>query len=1074
MGNMITIKDVSLAKITRPGATGLFRRKRLFRLLDQGRENPIVLVYGPPGSGKTSLVSSYLDARQLPCLWYRIDEADADLATFFYYMGIAAKKATPRKRKPLPLFTPEYLQGISTFTLRYFENLLGRLKAPYILVFDNFHCVPVGSQFHEVIGDGLSTIPDGINVILISRHDLPPALTKFHSNGLIGMLGWNELRLNWEETRGIVPLKAQGVRSKDVIRRLHLAADGWVAGLVLILEGIKRGIEPRSLGRLTPEEIIDYFGSELFDKTDKEIQDFLLKTAFLPKITVKIAEKLTGLPNAGSILSTLNRNNNFTQKYYSEEPVYQYHQLFREFLLVRAKESYSSAVLSDLQHRAAFLLEEAGQIKDAAILFRDAGDLEATIQLTKKQAPSMIDQGRYRSLGEWLDSLPGDLVKDDPWLLYWKGTSRFPFDPPLAQPYLEQAFEKFRVLGNLPGALLAWSGVVYSIIYGFEDYSPLDRWIQLFPELPENPEKIIPPEVWIHVVSSMFTALTNRRPVHLETEKWIKHAESVAQGPGVPVAKAQILLRLVHCYLVIGDFEQSSVNVRLLQHLTQSKDALPFVIILTRLAEAMQYGLTGDHERCLEAVSEGLKTSERTGIFLLNYVLLVHGVSSCQDVGDHEVGRSMLEKIASSWDHLRPFEKGLYQFVQARQFLLRSELVAAATQVELALRTNVDVGAHHAICLTYLLAAQVIHRTGKHREAWGYLHEAFLIAERLKSKVFEYYGLMIEAHFHFEQGDEASGLVSLRKALAIGKEWGFLNTFVDQPAVTTRLCAKALEQDIEVPYVQDIIRKRRLIPEKPPLHLENWPWPLKIFTLGRFGLLKDGKPIQFSKKAQEKPLSLLRVLIALGGREAKEEDIAHFLWSEAEGDLAQHSFEMTLHRLRTLIGYPDAFQLRDGRLTMEKRCWWVDVWAFERLLGEADGKRKEGFTKKAAELTQKAIEMYKGPFLAGEMEQPFVISFRERLRSKFSRNVSWLGSYWEGTKRWEKALECYQRGLEMDDLAEELYRRLMLCHQRLGQKVEALSVYKRCEKILKDTLGIEPSPETQALHKTISSPDRGA
>jgi DNA-binding SARP family transcriptional activator len=40
--------------------------------------------------------------------------------------------------------------------------------------------------------------------------------------------------------------------------------------------------------------------------------------------------------------------------------------------------------------------------------------------------------------------------------------------------------------------------------------------------------------------------------------------------------------------------------------------------------------------------------------------------------------------------------------------------------------------------------------------------------------------------------------------------------------------------------------------------------------------------------------------------------------------------------------------------------------------------------------------------------------------------------------------------------------------------VEALSAYKRCEKILKDTLGIEPSPETQALHKTISSPDRGA
>ena len=192
-----------------------------------------------------------------------------------------------------------------------------------------------------MISDGLSAIPDGINAILISRYDLPPALTKLHANGLMGMLGWDELRLTLQETGKIVPLKAQEIRSKDVIGRLHLAADGWVAGLVLILEGIKRGIEPRSLGRLTPEEILNYFGSELFDKTNKEIQDFLLKTAFLPKITVRMAEKLTGLPNADSILSTLNRNNNFTQKHYSEEPVYQYHQLFREFLLVRAKETYS-------------------------------------------------------------------------------------------------------------------------------------------------------------------------------------------------------------------------------------------------------------------------------------------------------------------------------------------------------------------------------------------------------------------------------------------------------------------------------------------------------------------------------------------------------------------------------------------------------------------------------------------------------------------------------------------------------------------------------------------------------------
>lgn len=1077
MGNVTTTKDIPLAKITRPGATRLFPRKRLFRLLDQGRKNPIVLVYGPPGSGKTSLVSSYLGARQLPCLWYRIDEGDADLATFFYYMGIVARKATPRKRKPLPLFTLEYLQGISTFTLRYFENLLSRLKAPYILVFDNFHCVPVESQFHEVIGNGLSTIPDGINVILISRHELPPALTKLQATGKIGMLGWDELRLNLEETGGIVPLKAQEIRSKDVIRRLHLAADGWVAGLVLILEGFKRGIEPGLLGRLTPEEILNYFGSELFNKTDKEIQDFLLKTALLPKITVRMAEKLTGLPNADSILSTLSRNNNFTQKHYSEEPVYQYHQLFREFLLVRAKETYSSAVLSDLQHRAAILLEEAGQIEDAAILFRDAGDWEAMIQLITKQAPLMISQGRYRPLEEWLDSLPNDLVENDPWLLYWKGTSRVPFDPSLAQPYFEQAFEKFRVRGNLPGALLAWSGVVYSIIYRFEEYSPLDRWIQLFPELPENPEKVIPREVWTHVVSSMFTALTYRHPAHSETEKWIKNAESIMQGPGDPVAKAQILLQLVHYYLVIGDYEQSSVNIRLLQHLTQSKEALPFVIIMMRLAEAMHYGLTGDHERCLEAVSEGLKTSERTGILLLNYVLLVHGASSWQNLGDHEAAQSMLEKIASSMDHLRPFEKGLYQTIRARQFLLRSELSAAATQGELALRTFLAVGAYDGICLTYLLAAQVIHRTGKHREAWGYLHEAFLIAESMKSKVFKYYGLMIEAHFHFEQGNETSGFVSLRKALIIGKEWGFLNTYIDQPAVTVRLCIKALEEGIEVPYVQEIIRKRRLNPEKLPLHLENWPWPLKIYTLGNFELLKDDKPLQFSQKIQKKPLLMLKAMIAQGGKDVKEERLSDMLWPEADGDQAYSAFTTTLSRLRRLIDNEKTINYHEGKATIDPRYCWVDAWSFERIFekieteskrtGE-DETRGHGEDEKVLRLIEKAIIIYQGHFLADESEEFWTTSYRERLRNKYLLLIIRFGDYLQKTEQWEKAVENYQRALEVDNLAEEFYQHLMICYRHLGQNAKAIEIYKRCRKMLTGVLGIEPSPKTKAIHKTLT------
>lgn len=113
-------RNATIAKITRPKIEEIFPRERLFKFLDDGCKRPLTWVSAPAGSGKTTLAANWLDARKLPCLWYSVDAGDADIASFFYYMGLAAKKAAPRYKKPLPLLTPEYLMGLSTFTERWF------------------------------------------------------------------------------------------------------------------------------------------------------------------------------------------------------------------------------------------------------------------------------------------------------------------------------------------------------------------------------------------------------------------------------------------------------------------------------------------------------------------------------------------------------------------------------------------------------------------------------------------------------------------------------------------------------------------------------------------------------------------------------------------------------------------------------------------------------------------------------------------------------------------------------------------------------------------------------------------
>ncbi|MEO8631197.1 MAG: AAA family ATPase, partial [Betaproteobacteria bacterium] len=116
----------ALAKLTRPRLYGAVARARLFQLLDQRREHPVVWIAGPPGAGKTTLVASYVSEREIPGIWYQIDSGDSDPATFFYYMGQAAERAIRGKHKPLPLLTEESLPDLLGFARRYARELFGR------------------------------------------------------------------------------------------------------------------------------------------------------------------------------------------------------------------------------------------------------------------------------------------------------------------------------------------------------------------------------------------------------------------------------------------------------------------------------------------------------------------------------------------------------------------------------------------------------------------------------------------------------------------------------------------------------------------------------------------------------------------------------------------------------------------------------------------------------------------------------------------------------------------------------------------------------------------------------------
>jgi two-component SAPR family response regulator len=286
------------------------------------------------------------------------------------------------------------------------------------------------------------------------------------------------------------------------------------------------------------------------------------------------------------------------------------------------------------------------------------------------------------------------------------------------------------------------------------------------------------------------------------------------------------------------------------------------------------------------------------------------------------------------------------------------------------------------------------------------------------------------------------------------------------------LCCRALQAGLEIDFTRRMIISHRLLPPESAASSDSWPWPLAIYTLGRFEAVIDGRPVDFSGK--RKLQELLKALVALGGSAVREERITDLLWPDAEGDDAHNSFKMTLSRLRRLLP-DDVIRFQDGAFSLNRRLVWWDVWAFDRLYETCSDlwakSRQPGIKSREAKhviaraiaQTEMTLARYGGYFLPDDTGQAWTVSQRERLRTRLLRLTVISGQYHEEKGKWNAAAEIYRRGLEADKLQEELYQRLMGCCLKLGRRTEALAVYDRCRAELAAQLKIKPSTETEAL-----------
>ncbi len=683
----------------------------MFSLLDEAATRPIVWVSGAPGSGKTTFVASYLEARRLRHLWYQCDVGDGDAATLVHYLRIAVERLTGKPAAKLPSLTFELQQNLPRFARAFFRELFAVLPQGCVVVFDNFHEPDMAIEQRAALAQGFEEIPGDTHVIVISRADPPSEFARLVASGRVARIDEDELRCTINEAQSI--FGEQRV-DRELFSRMHNQTEGWMAALVLLREHYRRrGItRDASLGE-GKDAIFQYFAGEIFNSARSDNQRVLMLTAIPPSITAAEAVALTGNDEAPRLLEYLYRHHLFTDRRRGEQTTYQYHALFREFLLDELVNRLSRDEQRAATVHAAHLLTARGQVTEALALFRDAGEWQSMRTLIHRHALEWAREGRSQMLSDWIEALPQPIREPDPWLAYWFGRAWIFTEPQRGRPAVEQAYASFRASGDLRGQALALSAIVNSYWFYWSELRPLDRWIPELKRLLEGDDAAgLDAGSELRARAALLIALLMRESEDEYLASCAQRLDGLIDGEtdlNVRVMAAAVLLNYMNWSS--DDRSRAASLIARIEPVLGKAAVTPLVQMEWRKHLQYWHHVNGRYAESAAISAEARAIGERYGLAIHAADFDFGEAQALINKGDHAAARTVLDRIER---HLSPtpnLEWPNYYFLRSVLELRLSNRKAAVEHAEqaLALARKFDVP---SVQLAHYFTRSAIARAG--------------------------------------------------------------------------------------------------------------------------------------------------------------------------------------------------------------------------------------------------------------------------------------------------------------------------------------------------------------------------
>ena len=411
---LVELPRIALTK-TVPPAVRKFavHRPGLLRFLDNAAARRLVLFGAPAGYGKSTLAAEWCqrlrDAGAIVA-WLSLDAEDNEPSAFAYHLACAIESAAPSLgRNAIELLKASSLLPARNI-ISSLLNAVSEIDSETYLFLEDFHVVS-DQRCHALMTLILRYAPSNLHLVLVSRSEPRFSLSRLRLDDELVEVDLSLLRFTLEETNDFLGEALSRRLAAAGVAKLHSATEGWPAALQLARIALLNSTDPLAhVGTIsgTTRTISEYFEDTLATQP-KPVVDFLLKTSILDQMNGSLCSAVAGIPDAASMLQTLERDQFLLVPLDEHGNWYRYHHLLREFLLDRLRAKMPDQ-LPEI-YRRAYRWYGARELWREAVQYAIAAeDYSLALEYIENCAMTLVGKGDLLTLLSWEQQLPKELM----------------------------------------------------------------------------------------------------------------------------------------------------------------------------------------------------------------------------------------------------------------------------------------------------------------------------------------------------------------------------------------------------------------------------------------------------------------------------------------------------------------------------------------------------------------------------------------------------------------------------------------------------------------------------------------